>query len=204
MARDVGDVLWPRLREVVRSARAELEALARVVRRDGRGAFAFDESRLALQEEVAARARRAGWCMGVLAAGGGVDLLRHRREADGLRWLVGALAEACGFALTRPTGELPAIADTSLEPWAISLTAGWCALQAGQRSGGAVRWTTGQQDSTRWLELSCDSVDAELERRCASLRRAGRAAPLSRLADGRLRLEWSTCAAETARMRIRG
>ena len=142
-ARDVGGVLWPSLGRELRSAGAELGGFVNDLRR-APGRLLRDESRLARQEDVAERSRRAGWCLGVLAAAQGIDLLNERREPEGLRWFVGELIEARGLVLRPSVAELPTVVCRAGRTWEICLLAGWCALRVGESSDGVVRWKAAQ------------------------------------------------------------
>jgi hypothetical protein len=82
----------------IRGARRELAAHLGELRHDA-GSILGDDARNARREEIAERTRRTGWCLGVLAAARGVDLLRSRHVAEGLRWLVAALGRARGFEI---------------------------------------------------------------------------------------------------------
>jgi hypothetical protein len=150
MGREVGEVLWPGISEMLVSARLELGTWLQGLRCD-RTEVLRRGSRLARQEELNARTRRAGWCLGVLAAGRGVDLLHGRGEADGLRWMVGALVEACSFTATPPATELPRVAGGTCLAWEVSLLATWCALQVGLTSNGHVGWRAGEAVAHKWL-----------------------------------------------------
>lgn len=183
MGREVGEVLWPGLSQVLESARIELDTLVTGLRRDCAGVLR-DRSRLALQEELATRTRRAGWCLGVLAAAQGVDLLHGRREAEGLRWMVAALIEARAFTSEPPATELPRIPVGSRAAWDVSLLATWCALQVGQSSNGIVRWWTGEDGADKWLAF--ESEAAHTARTCAARPSSAWTRPRLGLATGRL------------------
>ncbi len=175
MGREVGEVLWPGLSRMLGAARVELDTLVMGLRREGTGILG-DRSRLALQEDLAARTRRAGWCLGVLAAAQGVDLLHGRREAEGLRWMVGALAEVRAFQSMPPVRELPRIAVVARAAWELPLLATWCALQVVKNSNGVVRWRTGENGANKWLAFDSGAANA------AQARGAGQSSPLDRLA----------------------
>lgn len=187
MGREVGEVLWPGLGDALHSARLELDSLLDGLRLDRAGVLR-DESRLRLQETLAARARRAGWCLGVLAAAQGFDLLRGRREAEGLRWMVGTLAEVGAFRPTPPASELPRIAGVR-DPWEISLLATWCALQVGQSPAGRLRWRAGEHGTSKWLAFESGSAHVRLAR-YPRLSSAERRPPRLGLAMGLLVLTW--------------
>src|SRR5262245_13498762 len=136
VARDVGAVLWPTLGRELGSARSELENLLDELRRDPERLLR-DESRLALQEHMGLRTNRTGWSLGVLAAAHGIDLLRERREPEGLRWIAGDLAEARGLVLVPVTEELPSVRSRVCREWEVCLLAAWCVQVVGDGSDGA-------------------------------------------------------------------
>jgi len=138
-----------------------------------------------LQEELAARTRLAGWCLGVLAAARGVDLLRSRHETDGLRWMVGAVASARNYELVPRVEELPSLAVRTSNAWKVSLLAAWSALHSGMRSDRRVHWKAGESGALRWLAFEARAART-------SARRASALTDWPRIVatDGELRLEW--------------
>ena len=204
VAREVAPVLWASLSARLRAARLELAETLRALRRD-RGSALRDERRVARQEELRESVRRAGWCLGLLGSAQGVDLLRARREPEGLRWLVAALAEARGIELTPPAAELPRLASTAPSAFELPLLVAWCLLRAGDSSGGAVRWSLHRTPEpgddvpgadpahARWrleFELGTKHEQAEVAARCARLDSACSPEPRLSLGPARLELSW--------------
>src|SRR5262249_4790373 len=120
-----------------------------------------DDARLARREELETRTRRTGWCLGVLSAAHGVDLLRSRHEVDGLRWLVGALVRARGLRIEPAEEHLPALTGRSCADWEVSLLAAWCALEGGTSLDGFVRWRAGECGPARWLAFEASAARLE-------------------------------------------
>jgi hypothetical protein len=166
IARELTGALWPSLSNDLRGTRVELDSLLRELRENGSGVLGDDGERLALQEELVARTHRAGWCLGVLAAARGADLLRGRRESDGLRWMIAAVASARGFELVPREEELPSLVTRAPDAWKIALLAAWSVLQAGLRPERLVRWCAEERGAFRRLVF-----ETRTARTCA--RRAG-------------------------------
>jgi hypothetical protein len=188
IASEIGAVLWPGLSHVLASARLELDTLVGRLRRDRSGVLR-DEAELATQGALAARTKHAGWCLGVLAAAQGVDLLRGRHETEGLRWMVGALAEQSALRLTPPAVELPRIESRACKAWEVSLLATWCVMHAAQSSDGVVRWRTGERNATKWLAFEARAAQMERER-CARLSSAEPKSLRLDASPGQLELSW--------------
>jgi hypothetical protein len=142
-----------------------------------------DERTFAPLEARAARTRRAGWCLGVLAHGLGDDLLGARREREGLRWFVAAAAEADGLALDPGVGELPELTPLCAHPAEVALLAAWCVRASG---GTRVRWRRGKRGLV--FELS-GSTRFKLAECAAPFEREP--SPVLALAPGLLALSWS-------------
>jgi hypothetical protein len=180
-------VLWPDLRRELRGVRADLDTILDELRRSHSGVPSAG-SWLAREDELAARTRPAGWCLGVLAAAQGVDLLRERREADGLRWMVAATTEARGWTLEPRAERLPGIAGSACAHWAISLLGAWCALRACEGSSGVVRWHSDEHGAGRRLAFELGSQRAAPEVSHFSGARVD--LPHVELARGQLSLLW--------------
>ncbi len=191
LAAELAAPLWASLSARLRAARGELEATLALLRQDRARALA-DERGLARGEALREHVRRAGWCLGVLGAALGVDFVRARRERDGLRWLVGAVAEARGLALSPTADELPQLSAGAPADFEPALLAAWCALQA-DAGAGCVRWRAAPAASGTGLEfeLGARAERAELAERCARVSSAQLAGPRLVHAAGRLVLSWS-------------
>jgi hypothetical protein len=182
MARAVGQRLWPRFGADLRAARVELEERQR--------AFRAAPSRAAnalLAGDLEARLERGGWCLCVVAAALGSDLLGARREARGLEWIVAATAEAAGVELQPNAALLP---DLPVHPASVELAllAAWCALEAGARRS-VVRWSA--LDGGAGLAFALDEEAAELQERCARVRAPDTRGPRLAVVARRLELGWS-------------
>jgi hypothetical protein len=147
-----------------------------------------DESRLARPEALDARARSAGWCLGVLAAAHGLDLLRARHEAEGLRWMVALLAEARGWSLRPRSARFPRLAGCAAAHWEICLLAAWCVLRAGTGSRGVVRWHAEKRDRELSLGFELGPERAVLD--APSLPGGEVGQPRIELVRDRLLLSW--------------
>ena len=195
-AEELAPVLFASLEGRLRATRCELEAALAALRADAARALR-DERLLARQDELREDVRRAGWCLGVLGLAQGADLLRARREREGLRWLVAALAEARGLELEPPAAALPLLEGRPELTLEVAVLAAWCALRAGAVAGGRVRWSVARDGARTRLafEVGPASGRAELAERCAFL---GSTRPLApemtapelTVADGRLALAW--------------
>jgi hypothetical protein len=191
VAGEVAPFLWASLSARLRAARRELEETLAAQRREragepGERALARPAGGVA--EELREGFRRAGWCLGVLGAGLGVDLVRARREPEGLRWLVEALAEARALDLSPSAGELPRLAPETSAALELPLLAAWCVLRAGALDG-VVRWSA-ERAQRGWrlaFELGAGLERAELAARCARLS-STRGSPCLALGPARLEL----------------
>lgn len=178
--------LWKRMCRV----RLELTETLAALRRDAPRALR-DEDLLARQEELREEVRRAGWCLGVLGAAQGADLLRARRERAGLGWLVAAVAEARALEL-EPEGEaLPMLAGPARLALELPLLAAWCAEQAAVRAG-RLRWRSTREHGLSRLAFALGEARGrdELAARCAHLNSSRPAPPSVLVADGELALVW--------------
>lgn len=138
-AHALGRTLVPYLCRRLRAATDELADLERRLARAPERALA-DETLARRHEELSDELARAGYCLGVLGAGGRADLLRDRREPRGLRWLAAESAAAHGARLEPGAAELPELAGPSGQNWRTALVAGWCVAAAARRAP-AVRWS---------------------------------------------------------------
>lgn len=178
--------LWKRLCSV----RLELTDALSALRRDAPRALG-DERLLARQEELREEVRRAGWCLGVLGAAQGADLLRARRERAGLVWLVAAVAEARALALEPEARALPLLAGPEGLALELPLLAAWCAEQAAQRAG-RLRWRCAREGGLTSLAFALGNAPGrdELMARCAHLNSSRPGPPSLVLAGGELALVW--------------
>lgn len=190
LTEELAPLLWASLGARLGRARFELSETLTALRHERANALR-DECALARQEDLREQVRRAGWCLGVLGAGQGVDLLRARRERDGLRWLLGALAEARAFGLEPDASELPQLARGTSMAFELPLLAAWCVLRASSSSA-RVRWRAERASAGQRLvfELGSGAEPAELATRCARLNSARPDAPHLAVGLGRLELAW--------------
>jgi len=138
-ARELGRVIVPSLCRRLRAATSELahlrERLAKVPK-DVLG----DELLARRNDELAGELARAGYCLGVLGAGARADLLRGRRERQGLRWFVAESVACHGAHLAPAASELPELNGIGTQAWRTALLAGWCAAVAASQ-GNEVHWS---------------------------------------------------------------
>ena len=119
----------------------------------------------------AAEVDRLGWCLGVLAASRGADLLRERREREGLAQFVGFVCEAHGVAVVPDVARLPRLSTTMGRGWEVPLAAGWLFSGVARlRPGGPLAWRFESGEGRARLALETRSSTAQ-ER--AALVRAG-------------------------------
>lgn len=137
----LGQVLVPHLCRRLRAATDELGALERRLAHDPRRTLS-DESLARRHEELGLELARAGYCLGVLGAGGRADLLRERRERRGLRWFAAECCTAFGAVLSPGEAELPALEGPGSAGWRTALRAGWGIAEAA-RGGTTLHWSTG-------------------------------------------------------------
>ena len=205
--------MWSSLRVRLRAAREELDETLRALRRE-RVLALRDERRVARQEELRENVRRAGWCLGLLGAAQGIDLLRARREPEGLRWLSAALAEPRALELTPVADELPLLDGSALACLELPLLCAWCVLCSGDTCGGSVRWSASLTPQSALgdvsvpprrqlvFELGVVREPAELAARCTRLSSADPHLPQLALVGARLRLAWlqerGACGADQA------
>jgi hypothetical protein len=187
VAREVGEALWGVLGARLRAAREELEGASARARAGG---VSTTGSGHAPPEELCARIRPTGWCLGVLAAAQGVDLLRARGEGEGLRWMMVAAAEARGLRLAPGSAELPLLRSGSGAAREVALLGAWCVLLAEPRGGGVLHWTRGAGESGAGLDFELARAPHGLAERCARLCLPGRESRLE-LSGSRLGLRWS-------------
>jgi len=167
-AEEVGRVLLPYLRARVRAATAEIASLANELAREPRRALR-DERGLARAETTRAELDRLGWCLGVLGAARGVDVLHARHARAGLRTVVDVLAEARG-AREDPArlAELPELAPAAA--WHAPLLCAWMLARAQTARPAWPAWSV-RRDGRLWFEVEASDADA-LAERCARYARA--------------------------------
>jgi len=145
----------PHLRHELAAATTALRSLSDPAARAPR-----DERALARLARVHARAQQAGWCLGLLASAQGADLLGERREARGLRWLVGFVLEAM-HAPDAPDS-LSALDSVALSRGDL-LRIAWCVQRARAALVLPLRARVSETDAGRWLELELAMPTGELE-----------------------------------------
>lgn len=91
-----------------------------------------DEELLRRVEARQEEGHAIGWCLGVLAAASGTDVLLARREQDGLRELVELVQIALGDRPLWPaTKELPRVEPSVGAGWELPFLVAWAFLRAG-------------------------------------------------------------------------
>jgi len=182
--------LWGSLFLGLRASRRELDELLERLRRE-RSEVLRDEDAMARQEVLREEVRRAGWCIGVLAAAEGCDLLRERHAPEGLRWMIGALADARGLRLLPGAVELPLLAPACRSGGEVVVLAGWCARMSLAESGD-LRWSA-WREGARWRLLFAHAPEpaADIAARCARLACGEDSAPRLEVGQGGLALSWN-------------
>ena len=147
-----------------------LERIARATR-SLREATRAPERCLASERALAAvldpdEVDRLGWCMGVLAAARGTDLLRERRERDGLARFVAFVGDALGAAPIAPAAaRLPRLSSSAGAGWEVPLAAGWLFFAVARaRPGAPLGWCFETDEGRARLALATRSFSAQ-ERR---------------------------------------
>jgi len=140
-----------------------------------------DERLARRHDELADELARAGYCLGVLGAGGRADLLRERREKRGLHWFLGECSAAHGAVLAPDARELPELTAGGARGWRLALLGGWCVARA-----------AGQTPVVRWEETADELVFVLDRPLSVSERREARALGLSAATRAlALKLTWS-------------
>lgn len=166
VARDLAEAILPHVRRVLARSTHELTELEE---RLALGPDAWrDEGLLSAAEDRDQLGHSVGWCLGVLAAGSGTDLLIARREEAGLRLLVGFVQEALGGReLDPPVGELPILAAERGDGWELPFLLGWLFLRVGLVTDPKqpVRWGLLQHGEEQSFLVECEGgVDREVFR----------------------------------------
>ena len=155
LGRELAELLVPHLRSELASATATLHSAS------GSPARALSDERVfARLERVHARAHQAGWCLGLLAAVQGIDLLGERHEARGLAWLIGFVLEA--VRAPQASGAWPVLASATLSRSDVVRVA-WCVQRAHTALVHPLRARLSPADAEQWLELELTTLDHELE-----------------------------------------
>ncbi len=127
------------LREVTGWLRVSSGRLQEATARLRTGEPASIDRELAAVEDLDRETQRFGWCLGVLEAGRGHDLLGARRERQGLRWFVEQVVAAFHVELGPPPEVLPMLSARAARGWELPFLAGW-ALFAGSRHAKRASW----------------------------------------------------------------
>lgn len=170
-ADELAAAILPRMLGHLREQTAEFEALARRIERWPERTLA-DETALATVESVQAQSQGVGWCLGVVAAASGADLLLARRERDGLRHMLTLVSEALAGHPFRPEVEaLPTLSTTEGEGWEVPFLVAYLFLCAGARlpRGAPLRWSLIEAAGRVRLRFPEPVGDARLAERLAAL-----------------------------------
>ena len=159
VAEALGKRLVPALCRRLRLATVELTALEARLAEDPATTLA-DEPLARRHAELSSELTRAGYCLGVLGAGGRADLLRERRERQGLRWFLAECATAHGAALAPEATQLPELVPAGARGGRLALLSGWCVARAASQTP-VVRW----EDAAGELVFVLDRPLALSERR---------------------------------------
>jgi len=128
-ADELAEAVLPAVLTRLRSQTDRLQTLAESIAADPQAALA-DPTRVEFLEEDQTLGRRIGWCLGVLAAASGTDLLLARRERDGLREMVELVVLAVpGHPPTPYLEALPRLATGVGEGWEVAFLVSFAFLQ---------------------------------------------------------------------------
>jgi len=117
-----------------------------------------DEELMAAVEERHAEGHAIGWCLGVLAAASGTDLLLTRRERNGLSEMFRLVLVALGDRELSPSAdELPSVAPDRGGGWELPFLLSWMLLRAGitPPNDGPLRWGLMEHDERQTFFLGC-------------------------------------------------
>jgi len=127
-----------------------------------------DGSSLAAVEEARAETDRLGWCLGVLAAARGSDLLLERRERAGLRQVVEVVCAALGDrTLDPPAAALPELAGRSGQSWELPLLLGWSVFAVAREQTGPIRWNCSGSSQSACFSLVLAGMERERRQQLA-------------------------------------
>ena len=141
-AEELAEAILPTVLSRLREQTGRLQDLAGRITRDPDQAL-VDPSGVESLEADQELGRRIGWCLGVLAAANGTDLLLARRERDGLRDMLALVALARPEHPPEPAfDELPRLATSVGEGWEVPLLVAGLFLHAARTlpAGTPLRW----------------------------------------------------------------
>jgi hypothetical protein len=156
-AEELAQVLLPRLRERLRESTAWLRSLGERSTEE----LLRDQDALARLESVRADVERLGWCLGLLGAAGGADLLGERRRRDGLRLIGAELAAALDRVIEPAASRLPRVRPQRSAVWGAPFLVGWLLLQAARFSSGPLRWRGVRDGDCFWFLAQLDGGAVE-------------------------------------------
>lgn len=165
-AEELAEAILPAVLTQLRDQTGRLQHLADRISHDPREAL-VDPTGVESLEADQVLGRRIGWCLGVLAAANGTDLLLARRERDGLRDMLELVAQATPEHPPEPSLEgLPRLATSPGEGWEVPLlaaTAFWHAART-LPAGASLVWKLKSAADSVSLHLSsgADAFPAEL------------------------------------------
>ncbi|HED64245.1 MAG TPA: hypothetical protein ENJ09_01695 [Planctomycetes bacterium] len=122
-----------------------------------------DEALLERLESGREEEERMGWCLGVLGAASGCDLLLARRERRALAALLPVVLEALGGRrLEPPARELPEVRPDAGGGWEAPLLVAWIVLRIGvaRRADLPIRWALFEHGREQSLYLSAGPGEA--------------------------------------------
>ncbi len=155
-AEELAEAILPTVLSRLRDQTDRLQGLADRITRDPQQALA-DPTGVRSLEADQALGRRIGWCLGVLAAANGTDLLLARRERDGLRDMLELLALAHPDHPPEPAlEELPRLSTSVGEGWEVPLLLA-CLFLHGARAltyGGPLAWKLASGDDAVTVTLA--------------------------------------------------
>lgn len=143
----LGRVLLPAL---LRDVTEQTRELQRVARDPARLATLDDDAWRRLEGETL-DVSGDGWCLGVLSAAAGANLLRMRREGQGLRRLAERLTQVLGRHLEPGVETLPRVGRGHGEGWEVPFLFALLLLRAAraQAPTAPLRWDVGWAEE-RW------------------------------------------------------
>jgi hypothetical protein len=174
-ARELAQAIAPGLQRFLVDATREVEAVARSVDQ-GSSALA-SESLLARVDELETESHGHGWVLGVIAAASGVDLLRERRDRDGLRRVVARVVEvALPGGIEPDPATLPRVGSTHGAGWELPFLAGFLFLRAARAAPArTLSWSTEARADGTALLVDAPGSDPRLD---AVIQASGCARPL--------------------------
>ena len=152
LADELGIAILPAIQEFLRRSTKAFDAVSA---RSEKGVLA-DERAMADIERRREESDDVGWCLGVIAAGSGTDLLRARRERRGLAPIVTYVGLALGGRPVLPDpSELPLLARGAGRGWEVPFLVGAFFLRVCARADAStpIRWRFESSDQGSVLQV---------------------------------------------------